>query len=360
MLLATRLFLLCAALLPTTTTYAAELPMPPSELRVLIDPQLQADNYGIRMAWNDNSQNESGFEISDGETIRRVGAQTTFYRWGSMTPGEYKCFKVRSYNDVGSSTWEPNVDPWYRCGTTSKGALLRFDQVNTTNYAGYGAKGKEFVHVAGTWWVPRVECPPFQLQETRAAPWVGLTGNDLTDENTFLIQVGTISHCQLGYVYHKAFWQVYRENGGTTPQILFDVQENDLITAYVSYDQSDGMFYISITDSSQGVSQPRARLNVPGLAGSTVENSRSRALCVVESDSGGLAQFNTPIEWWGCLLDRGSQANRSLWPDKFDMNKECVPPSDPDCKTKRDIAPKAEVSPLDVHDNAFTVKWLRQ
>lgn len=359
-MVATRFLLLCVAVLALPAIATAQTPPRPSELRVLVDPTSAADNYGLRLVWRDNSQNETGFEISDGETSRLVGAQTTFYRWGTMTPGEYKCFKVRSYNDTGSSTWEPNVDPWYRCGTTSKGTSLHFDQVNTTGYAGYGAKGKEFIHAAGTWWVPRVECPLLQLQETRAAPWVGLTGKDLSDKNTFLIQVGTVSHCQLGYVYHKAFWQVYRKApGGTTPQVLFDVKENDLISAYVSYDQSDGMFYISITDVSQGITQPRVRLDVPGLAGATGENSRSRTLCIVESADGGLAQFNTPIEWWGCITG-SNQVNRSLWPDKFDMNKECVPPSDPDCKTKKDIAPKAEVSHLDVPNDAFSVKWLRQ
>jgi hypothetical protein len=154
MIALTRSLLIYTALLSSVTVYAAEPPSPPSELRVLVDPKSEADNYGLRLVWKDNSQNESGFEISDGETSRRVGAQTTFYRWGAMKPGEYKCFKVRSYNDAASSTWEPNVDPWYRCGTTSKGVSLRFDQVNTTGYAGYGAKGKEFIHAAGTWWVP--------------------------------------------------------------------------------------------------------------------------------------------------------------------------------------------------------------
>lgn len=201
-------------------------PRPPSSVSSLILETGETDHYGLRLFWKDNSQNESGFEIHNGNESRRVGAQTTFYRWGDMTPGQYMCFRIRAYNDAGSSAWEPNVEPWYRCGTTSKGSPPLFDQVNTTGYAGYGGKGQEFRYVGGTWWVPRVECPLSDLRSTRAAPWVGLTGKDLKDKNTFLIQVGTISHCQASIVYNKAFWQVFRRSsGGTDPITLFDVRK---------------------------------------------------------------------------------------------------------------------------------------
>ena len=47
-------------------------------------------------------------------------------RWGPTppaTPGEASlrariCFKIRAYNSAGSSSWYPNVSPWYVCATT--------------------------------------------------------------------------------------------------------------------------------------------------------------------------------------------------------------------------------------------------
>lgn len=169
--------IITTTLLPYTA-FAAP-PTAPSELRVVVD------TGGLRLYWKDNSENESGFEIHNGDTSRRVGAQTTFYRWGDMKPvGQYMCFRIRAYNDEGSSAWEPNVEPWYRCGTTgATGGIPPIGpKVDTGNYAGYGATGTEFQVVGGTWWVPRVECPPwFQLpwKTTRAGPWVGLAGRDL-------------------------------------------------------------------------------------------------------------------------------------------------------------------------------------
>lgn len=124
-----------------------------------------------------------------------------------------------------------------------------------------------------------------------------------------------------------------------------------MINASVSYDQKTDTFNVAIADLSKGIN----RSGPVKITGATIENSRSRTLCVVENDVGGLAQFNTPIEWWACI-NGSSQANRNLWPDKFDMNKACA---DASCNTLKDIPPKAGVSQLGAV-GAFTVKWLQQ
>lgn len=149
------------------------------------------------------------------------------------------------------------------------------------------------------------------------------------------------------------FWQAFRPSGGGTDvtTLFDDAKENDLINASVSYDPSDSMFYISIADVSQGFYIPKARLDVPNLAGATVESSRFNALCVVESETEehdlALAQFNTPIEWWGCVraVPFGGGTLH-----EFDIDKDAM---------SNLIPPKATVSPLG-RDGAFTVKWLRQ
>jgi hypothetical protein len=71
------------------------------------------DGTSIRLSWNDNSNNENGFEISNGVTSVKVGANTNSYTWSGLTPGQYMCFMVRSYNAAGSSAWTP-----YACTTT--------------------------------------------------------------------------------------------------------------------------------------------------------------------------------------------------------------------------------------------------
>ncbi|MGH9155081.1 MAG: hypothetical protein ACRD1K_04365 [Acidimicrobiales bacterium] len=47
------------------------------------------------MSWTDASNNESGFRITDGVTNWTVGANTTQWLLGGLSPGTYKCFKVQ-------------------------------------------------------------------------------------------------------------------------------------------------------------------------------------------------------------------------------------------------------------------------
>jgi hypothetical protein len=95
------------------TTPKSELPAAPSNLTVYA-----ADSHDIRLNWQDNSNNETGFEINNGVLSRDVGANTTTYTWGGLAPGTYMCFRIRAYNSAGDSAWDPDVSPWYVCATT--------------------------------------------------------------------------------------------------------------------------------------------------------------------------------------------------------------------------------------------------
>jgi hypothetical protein len=182
MIAATRVLLLCAVVLVLPIVADGQ-PAAPSELRV----DTYHESYGLWLSWRDNSNNEQGFEIFNGVETRQVGANTFYpgyvYRWGGMNPGQYMCFAVRAYNSAGNSAWEPNVSPWYRCGTTTNDIPNPAAPLHTSIYAGYGYTGAEFNMVGANWWVPRVECPPpwnvAPFLASRAAPWVGLAGQNL-------------------------------------------------------------------------------------------------------------------------------------------------------------------------------------
>ena len=67
----------------------------------------------IRVNWTDKSSNETGFQIYNGVTTVSVGANTTTYTWGGLSPNTYMCFAIRSYSATGTSPWTP-----YACTTT--------------------------------------------------------------------------------------------------------------------------------------------------------------------------------------------------------------------------------------------------
>jgi len=96
-------------------------PAAPSNLTVkAVDP------HDIKLNWHDNSNNETGFEINNGVVGKDVAANSTTYTWGGLAPGTYMCFKIRAYNNVGDSAWDPNVSPWYVCTTTPKTAQVKY------------------------------------------------------------------------------------------------------------------------------------------------------------------------------------------------------------------------------------------
>jgi hypothetical protein len=71
----------------------------------------------IRLQWTDNSLNEDGFEIINGATSRRVGANATAYTW-DVAAGTYMCFKIRAYNASGYSNYHPSAQMDWVCTTT--------------------------------------------------------------------------------------------------------------------------------------------------------------------------------------------------------------------------------------------------
>ena len=93
----------------------ASVPAAPSNLTVTA-----VDQHDIRLNWQDNSSNETGFEINNGVVSKNAGANSTTYTWGGLAPGTYMCFKIRAYNSAGDSAWDPNVSPYYVCTTTPK------------------------------------------------------------------------------------------------------------------------------------------------------------------------------------------------------------------------------------------------
>lgn len=88
----------------------------------------------IRLNWQDNSNNETGFEINNGVISKNVGPNSTksaTYTWGGLAPHTYMCFRIRAKNSAGDSAWEPNVSPWYRCTTTPAPKLFTWDDYLT-------------------------------------------------------------------------------------------------------------------------------------------------------------------------------------------------------------------------------------
>jgi Fibronectin type III domain len=88
-------------------------PAAPSDLTVTA-----VDANDIELSWQVNSSDQTGFEISNGVTSTDVGANSTSYTWGDLSPGTYMCFKILAYNSAGDSSWYPDVSPWYVCTTT--------------------------------------------------------------------------------------------------------------------------------------------------------------------------------------------------------------------------------------------------
>lgn len=98
---------------PASAQYSRQKPKAPSNLSAMA-----LGSSSIQLQWQDNSNNESGFEISNGVTSRTVGANVRTYTWGGLAPGTYMCFKVRSFNRWGKSAFTPSDPPYYKCATT--------------------------------------------------------------------------------------------------------------------------------------------------------------------------------------------------------------------------------------------------
>jgi hypothetical protein len=58
------------------------------------------------MSWIDESDNETGFVISDGvNTVANLTANSSFHIEGGYDPETYSCFRIQAYNSYGTSTW---------------------------------------------------------------------------------------------------------------------------------------------------------------------------------------------------------------------------------------------------------------
>ncbi len=67
----------------------------------------------IRLDWQDNSSDETGFTIYDGITMTNIEANTISYTVGGLAPASYHCFRIRAFNDHGNSNWSD-----WACATT--------------------------------------------------------------------------------------------------------------------------------------------------------------------------------------------------------------------------------------------------
>jgi hypothetical protein len=196
----------------------------------------------IKLHWQDNSNNETGFEVNNGVVSKRVGANTATYTWGGLAPGTYMCFRVRAYNSTGASAWDPNVSPWYLCTTTPP-------YVQQTSYAGYSAHPSQgnVSFALANWTVPAViSCKPSSFStryEAQMSVWAGLWGGPNTGTgiaNAWLPQAGTVSGCvrYLGVQVnsYEAVFEMYNaKNSAQGYKVLFNVNAGDHMFAQVEY-----------------------------------------------------------------------------------------------------------------------------
>jgi hypothetical protein len=96
----------CRDLLQLLDAAAQKVPAAPTNIGVSVT----SGGTAIGVSWKSNSNNELGFDIFNGVEHLQVGRGQTFISsdWGGLSPGQYMCVQVRSYNVSGSS--EPT--PW--------------------------------------------------------------------------------------------------------------------------------------------------------------------------------------------------------------------------------------------------------
>jgi len=95
---------------PNYVTVSADVPpVAPSDLQATPISWSQ-----IRLDWQDNSSDETGFTIYDGTTMTNVESNTISYTVEGLAPSSYHCFVVRAFNDHGNSDWSE-----WACTTTS-------------------------------------------------------------------------------------------------------------------------------------------------------------------------------------------------------------------------------------------------
>ncbi len=224
-----------------TLDIGATAPAAPSGLTVkAVDPN------AIRLNWHDNSGNESGFEINNGVTSKKVGANSTSYIWGGLAPSTYMCFKIRAYDSVGSSGWVPDVSPWYVCTTTPPLSIV---QQQPPVYAGYSAHPSQGTvsFAQANWTVPAIASCKSSKRSSRyeadVSVWAGLWGGPNTGtgiDSAWLPQVGTISGCTryLGIQTNNyaAVVQIYNaKHNAKGYKTLFKISDGDRMYSHIEY-----------------------------------------------------------------------------------------------------------------------------
>ncbi|WP_426504942.1 protein kinase domain-containing protein [Dactylosporangium sp. McL0621] len=96
-----------------TTSQAGTGPAAPSGLTAT--PQGPA---AVRLQWTDNSADETGFTVINGNTSHNTAANASSYTWDGLSPGTYMCFKVRAFNPAGVSPYSPAAQESWACTTT--------------------------------------------------------------------------------------------------------------------------------------------------------------------------------------------------------------------------------------------------
>ena len=112
----------------TYTLAAGSAPAAPSNLRATAVSSSQ-----IRLDWNDNSNNETSFEIYDGDKfVVSVGANTTSYTVGGLAPQSYHCHHLLARNSYGNSAWTDWGCTYTFAGSNSSN-LARGQDANAAN-----------------------------------------------------------------------------------------------------------------------------------------------------------------------------------------------------------------------------------
>jgi len=87
-----------------TSTPAGQVPATPSSLRAIAIGATR-----VRLDWQDNASNETGFLIREGAEDVTVGADTESVLFTGLEPGAETCYTIHAFNYDGASNWIEKV-----------------------------------------------------------------------------------------------------------------------------------------------------------------------------------------------------------------------------------------------------------
>jgi hypothetical protein len=177
-----------------------------------------------------------------------------------------------------------------------------FGTSNWTGYVDVAHANVKLRYVETHFTIPLVSCTsPF----SKASFWAGLDG--LT--NGTVEQVGISTNCNMGNPVYLSWWEMFPEG----VHYRFSVRPGDSITAEVFYDESTGIYHLTLNDNTKGLSiNQQARCP----SGSTCKNTNAEV--VLEADGGTkLSRFPTVTFANSKVTSRngthGTFQNTSLW-----------------------------------------------